>query len=211
MPIHKSIKASVVDINSDTPKPSDRFFVDTNVLFWMGYSKASHLAFNPLQYQVNDYPNYTDLAIGKDCKLFHTGLCISELVHLIEYSELKIFNSNKSEDQKIKIKTFRNNYPIERCKVHTEIKLACEYVTSTSELLSANIDLEKSQSLVREFDICKVDGYDFFNLKVMHLNNITQIITDDSDFACIDDITLFTANQTVIRSAKKQGKLVTRR
>ena len=35
MPINYQIVADVVDIQTDTPKKEDKFFIDTNVWFWM--------------------------------------------------------------------------------------------------------------------------------------------------------------------------------
>ena len=35
------IRADVVDISKDTPRNNENFLVDTNVWYWMTYSKAS--------------------------------------------------------------------------------------------------------------------------------------------------------------------------
>ena len=66
MAIQYNIKAQVVDIRKDSPRKEDAFLVDTNVWFWMTYTRASHSERPPSQYQTDLYPNYTNesLAIG---------------------------------------------------------------------------------------------------------------------------------------------------
>jgi hypothetical protein len=39
MAINYTVQAEVVDISADTPKTEDAFLVDTNVWYWLTYSR----------------------------------------------------------------------------------------------------------------------------------------------------------------------------
>ena len=65
MPITYNINANIVDIKSDTPKPTDFFFIDTNVWFWTSYSKATGKTYQQIQ-----YPNYIKSLLKNNSKIF---------------------------------------------------------------------------------------------------------------------------------------------
>jgi hypothetical protein len=44
----------------------------------------------------------------------------------------------------------------------------------------------------------------------MKAHGIEQVITDDSDYATVPGIRVFTANSNVIKAARNQGKLLKR-
>ena len=52
MAINYTVQAEVVDISADTPKTEDAFLVDTNVWYWLTYSRASQSARPPAYYQI---------------------------------------------------------------------------------------------------------------------------------------------------------------
>ena len=56
MAINYTVQAEVVNINVDTPRAEDVFMVDTNVWYWLTYSKASQCARPPAYYQISKYP-----------------------------------------------------------------------------------------------------------------------------------------------------------
>ena len=80
MAVNYDIQADVVDINADTPQASDVFLVDTNVWFWMTYSKSITVS-NP--YQTNVYPDYINKALNAGSLLYRCNLSFAELTHLI--------------------------------------------------------------------------------------------------------------------------------
>ncbi len=84
MPINYTVLAEVVDITADIPKNEDIFLVDTNVWYWMTYSRASQSARPPAHYQISKYPNYTNSALSVGARIFQSGLSLAELTHLIE-------------------------------------------------------------------------------------------------------------------------------
>lgn len=206
-PTALNIKSSVIDVRIDTPQETDTFFIDTNVWYWLTYTKISNPALRCRPYQTINYPAYTTNALGTNCKIFCSGLNISELVHLVENSEYQIFEKSNSGISK---KSFRHGYNAERINVCSEVKIACDQVLQFSEQIPINITDIESKGLVDEFPNYKLDGYDLLNLQAMQSTGITQIITDDGDFTSVPGITVFTANQNVIDQAKTQGKLLTR-
>lgn len=204
MPINYQILADIIDIRTDKPRPEDNFIIDTNVWYWLTYSKAS---IGARSYQIQNYPTYASDALNAGSKIYQSGLSIAELTHLIEKSEREIYEKKNSS---IKPKEYRHNLTAERNNVCLEVNSACQQVFSLSETLNITIDSELSNTAINRFSNDKVDGYDLFILESMAANGIRQIITDDGDFTTVAGISVFTANHNVIAEAQKQGRLVTR-
>lgn len=204
MAVNYSIKADVVDIRSDKPKQTDNFLVDTNVWYWLTYTKAS---LNAQSYQISNYPNYTNNALNAGATIFQSGLSLAELTHLIEKSERDIYNSSNSN---VVPKVYRHNLHAERQKVCAEVQSACQQVLQLSSTLDITINTNLSQTAIGRFANDKVDGYDLFILESMSSHGVLQIITDDGDFTTVPGITVYTANKNVINAAKQQGRLVSR-
>lgn len=207
MPVSLNIESNVVDLRSDAPRETDIFFVDTNIWYWLTYTKISNPALRCRPYQINSYPTYANDALGANCKIFCSGLNVSELIHLVETSEYTIFESSNKGVHK---KEFRHNRAPERDNVCAEVKIACDQVLQLSSQIPISIDVKESGNLVNSFQNYKLDGYDLFNLHAMESMGINQIITDDGDFTSVPGITVFTANKNVIEQAKSQGKLILR-
>lgn len=213
MAIHYNIQAAVIDITTDTPKAGDAFMVDTNVWYWLTYSRASQSVRPPAYYQVSHYPNYTNTALGAGARIFQSGLNLAELTHLIEKAEYEIFaqaypaifpNPDKFD------KNFRHDRLHERKQAVSEIEAAWAQVTSLAEPLTISIDSPAATAALTRLQTEKVDGYDLFILESMKNNSVVQVITDDGDFATVAGIQVFTANRNVINAARFQGKLLTR-
>lgn len=210
MAINYIIEADIIDIQVDTPKKDDYFLIDTNVWYWTTYTKAAQSA---RPYQITAYPNYTNLALANNSKIFHSGLSLSELSHLIERAEYGIFaNSNPGTfpDPAKFDKNFRYNHLQERAQAILEIQASWSQVESLAESLPLSIDSISTSAALSNLNLCKVDGYDLFILEAMKCNRIYQIITDDGDFASVHGIKVFTANKNVINAAKAQKKLISR-
>jgi len=209
MPINYRISADVVDIQTDTPKKEDRFFIDTNVWFWMTYTQASNSA---LHYQITNYPSYVNSILDTGGSIYQNGLSFAELAHLIEKTELDIFKCNKKKPgaKEIRSKEFRHSHPGEREKVTDEIEAAWIQVKSLAEPLDITVNESIVDTALERIKTQKVDGYDLFILELMTNHNILQIITDDGDFATIPGIKVFTSNRSVLNAARKQRKILTR-
>ncbi|MBN2337941.1 MAG: PIN domain-containing protein [Acidobacteria bacterium] len=207
MAINYTVQAEVVDISADAPRAEDVFLVDTNVWYWLTYSRASQSARPPAYYQTSNYPNYTNTALGAGARIFQSGLSLAELTHLIEKAEREIYEATNGQ---IGTKEYRHNLPAERAQVFAEVQAACGLVTTLAEPLTVTIDSPTATSALNRLQSERVDGYDLFILESMRSHGVVQVITDDGDFATVPGIQVFTANRNVIQAARAQGRLITR-
>lgn len=199
------VRATVVDLTRDTPQPSDRFLVDSNAWLWFAYTNIAHVESRPSPSQLADYPGYIGKAMSCEAHLCVSVLSFAEVANRIEATERQIFTQGRVED--VRTKDFRHNYPEQRNNALAEIEAAWRTIMSVSEPVAAEIDVASGESFVRDLRTHAVDAYDLFILGSMRQNAITQIITDDGDFATVASLTVFTANERVIRCARQQGKL----
>ena len=204
--INYIIQANIVDIKTDKPKAEDVFLVDSNVWYWLAYTRASKAPNPPCSYQVNSYPSYVKIALEVEASIYVSNLSLAEITHLIEKTEREIYN--RVHNINMKPKVYRHNFPKERLTVVSEVEAAWGQVTSLAKPLVENIDEAMTKQGFLHFQQEKVDGYDLFILESMKRNGISQIITDDGDFSSVPDITVFTANQGVLAAAKEQGKIL---
>ncbi len=207
MAVNYIIQAEVVDITSDRPRADDAFLVDTNVWYWMTYTRASQSARPPAQYQTTNYPAYTNAALAAGARIYQSGLSLAELTHLIEKAEREIYERT---DGQIGTKEYRHNLPGERIQVIAEIQSAWSQVISLADPLVSTIDNQTANAALARFQTEKVDGYDLFILESMKNHGVVQVITDDGGFATVPDIQVFTANRNVITAARNQRKLKAR-
>ena len=209
MPINLRIEADVVDIRQDAPTPSDHFLIDSNVWYWLTYTKASQGENRPHRYQAETYPTYLNSALKNKSKLYRCDLSLAELAYLIEKTEFDIFcrsTSNRSLSKKM----FRHNHPNERSTVTAEINTAWGQVKKFALAVEAKIDESFSDGALGRCCTSPVDVYDSFMVEALKDTDIINVITDDGDYATIPGISIFTANKNVIRAARQQSKLVTR-
>ncbi len=208
MTVNYTIASDVVDIRSDSPKAEDAFLVDTNVWYWMTYSRASLSSMAPYHYQITTYPNYILASLTIGAKILQSGLSMSELTHIIEKSEWEIYE--RASATQIRKKEYRHNLSSERASVVSEVHSAWGQVLLLADPLDINLDAPVTNSALARINTQQVDGYDLFILESMKINGIIQVLTDDGDFATVPDIQVFTANQRVISAARAQGKLIER-
>lgn len=202
------VRAQIVDIRADTPKDSDVFLVDTNAWYWLFYSRASQTPNGPQTYQLADYPAFLKAAIGAQATLHCYGLTFAELAHNIEKAEREIYADRAGK--KIGTKEFRYDYQNERRKGVSLISDTWANVLSVSAMLDLDMDNEFMRSALSLFPSVALDGYDLFMAEAALKVGVTQIVTDDGDYATVQGLTIFTANQRVIQAAQAAGKLVKR-
>lgn len=207
MPINYRVQADVVDIRTDTPQPVDEFLVDTNVWYWMTYTRASLGASPPHATQLTVYPNYINQALSNNSRLRFCGLTLAELIHLIEKSEREIYSAAAGQ---ISTKEYRHNLPSERANVLSEVKSAWTQVTALATLIDTHVDDSMVLAAVHRFHAEPLDGYDLFLLEAANAAGVSRVITDDGDFSGVAGIQMFTKNQRVLAAAQTQGKLVVR-
>lgn len=198
------VRAQIVDIRADTPKDSDVFLVDTNAWYWLFYSRAS-VSLSPAQAH---YPSYLKAAITAKSILHCYGLTFAELAHNIEKAEREIYADRASKT--IGTKEFRYEYQNERRKVVKVISDTWTDILDASTMLDLDMDSGFMQSALSLFPSVGLDGYDLFMAEAALKAGVTQIVTDDGDYATAQGLTIFTANLRVIQAAATAGKLVTR-
>ncbi len=207
MAVNYVIAADIIDVRVDTPKPKDVFLVDSNVWYWMTYTKASLSNQPQTLRRVREYSAFVNNAIAVSAKLYRCALSLSELAHTIEKSERKIFENTFGQ---IRPKEYRHNHPKERSNVVKEVQTAWGQVKTMASSLDVTINDAITGTALARFEKECVDGYDLFFLEAMSNGKVIQIVTDDGDFATVSGIRVFTANQNVITTAQKQGKFITR-
>ncbi|CAI8879570.1 PIN domain-containing protein [Brevibacillus sp. IT-7CA2] len=208
MPVSYNIQAEIVDIRTDTPKPIDEFLVDTNVWFWMTYSRASLGDNPPCHYQVTHYPTYISNALNYQSKLYRCGLSLAELAHIIERNEKEIYNKSNVP---LKPKEYRHNLPQERKGVVSQIEVAWKQVKGLARSIEGLIiDETSTDHVMANMASQLLDGYDLFILDSINKTGIIKVITDDGDYTSVPNIQIFTANRNVIDAARTQGKLISR-
>ena len=201
MAVNYTVQAEVVDIQSDTPKQDDIFLVDTNVWYWLTYTKASTSA---QAYQITAYPSYLAKAISAQALLLYCGLSLAELAHNIEQTERKIFSTT------LKPKEYRHNNPVQRSNVVAEVEAAWNQVTSIAASTDITVDETTTNASLARFQTQPLDGYDLLILEAMAQAGTVKVITDDGDYVTVPGIQVFSANYNVITAARNQGKLLTR-
>ena len=205
--IQYSVRAQVVDIRRHLPDPGSTFFVDTNVWWWFTYSRASEGDRPPLYYQLHYYPNFIKKILGSKGKLCRSDLSLSELTSLIERNELDIYNNENGLD--LGLKQFRHEYPDARNDVIDQIVTSWCQVTGMSDPIPFTMDSSFTEAAMKRFETQSLDGYDLFIIEsLIRSGQPLNIITDDGDYCTIEEITLYTANKSVIECAREQGKLI---
>lgn len=203
MAINYTIQADVIDIRQDTPKTEDAFLVDTNVWYWVTYTKASQTA---QPYQIKDYPTYISRALSSKSQLFKCGLSLAELSHRIEKTEHEFFSYTRT----LTLKEYRHNYPQERATVVQEVQAAWGQVKSMANAVDITVNKDSTDRVLTRMASEPLDGYDLLILEAISQAGIVNVITDDGDYAMVPGIQLFTANHNVIEAARNQGRLIGR-
>jgi hypothetical protein len=203
-----SIKADVVDIRVDKPRSDDTLLVDTNVWYWITYSRASQSSKSPAPYQVKDYPLYVKNAMIAGARVCCCCLSFAELAHLIENTERDIRSIMSGSF--IEPKVFRHNYPLDRQRVVSEIDAAWAQVRSMSSSVDAVINPGLITAAMARLKTDAMDGYDVFVLEAARVAGTFRILTDDGDFATVPGIQVHTSNRNVVQAACNAGRLIAR-
>lgn len=166
------------------------FGVDTNILYWCHYTKASSPNLNCHSYQVLEYPKFIGQLINNGNRLVTTSLNLSELCHVVENSEWKIYNTLNSRMQK---KDFRN-LPTERIKYQKELNNIFLQIKSFYEenILEISLSQDSMNFFISGLNQNSCDFFDIITLEKLKEKGIHNIITDDKDFQSIDNINLYT-------------------
>jgi hypothetical protein len=211
MPINYSVQAQVVDLRTDTPKPTDCFYVDTCVWFWTAYARVGLVSKPPKPYQTTDYPNFLKSALTVGADLRWSGVSFAELAYRIEKAEFEIHCQTVSGPRP-GLKEYRHNLPAERARLMQEIETAWQAVETMGKALDQPVVIDSAAAVngLKRLKTNAMDSYDAFALNTLLSIGLNQVLTDDGDFCVVPGITLFTANRTVLAAAQAQGKLIVR-
>jgi len=207
MAVNYTVHAEVIDTRNDTPGQDDIFLVDTNVWYWLTYSRADLADARPKPYQTNDYPAYIGKALSAKSRLHKCGLSLAELAHLIERTEREIYSRSNGA---LGSKEYRHSHSTERANVVAEIQTAWSQVNTMAQTIDIQIDEQVTNAALSRLSSQPLDGYDLFILEAISKAGVVKIITDDGDFVTVPGIQVFTANHPVIKTAQNQGKLLQR-
>lgn len=202
-----AIRASVVDITTDTPKSTDKLLVDTNIWLWLYYPALTLTNGGAMKQQAIIYPKYFSDGQAQKTTFYSTGLVYAELAHIIERTQRTIYEKLSNQ---LDPKVYRHDYFRERLKITKLISEAWQDITAYSQLLDINLNNLFMQNSTSLFTRVGVDGYDVFTAQLAKQSNVTGILTDDGDFATVPGLTIFTANKNVINLAAQAKKLITR-
>lgn len=209
MPVKYRVRAQVVDITIDKPQKNDSFLVDTNVWYWLTYTKASFSANPPKPYQVTAYSGYISNVIANGSMIYRIGASLPELAHSIEATEYEIYSRLCGISPPPQKKEFRHNNAGDRQVVISEIKAAWSQIRKIAPLIDMNVNEIGIDSAIKLIENYPIDGYDsFFADTIIKFKKF--LITDDADFITIPNIYVFTANPLAIRLAKDSHNLITR-
>jgi predicted nucleic acid-binding protein len=200
-----AVQADVIDITKDSPQAGDCFLVDTNVWFWLAYTKASMAGAKA--HQVASYPPYLSKALSVAATLAYSALTLGELAATIERAERDIFNLSNPA---LNPKEFRHNNAAVRKNVTDEIGAAFIQIDGIAAMLNTNVDAKATQAASIQIAATAMDFVDALMLRLAVENKMTQVLTDDCDWACVPGIQVYTANATVLSAAAAQGRVLTR-
>ncbi|MFN7209707.1 MAG: PIN domain-containing protein [Aggregatilineales bacterium] len=201
MPIE--LRATIIDIRADAPRPSDVFLVDTNVLYWMCYSRARNPA-SARRQRADAYSDYIKKARQAQSTLQLCVASLAELAHAIERDECEIYNQGLGAS--LSLKTYRRQ---KRDDVVEQVRSAwqlAESITNGRVLPAAPVVSKLYDTLAS----AAVDGYDLLIYHAALSAGIRQILTDDADYGEFADVQIFTANDSLIDLARAQNKLLRR-
>ena len=202
-----TVRARVIDIRTDTPRPTDRVLVDTNVWAWE-YSLGSQVTPSGAPVvQVAEYRPYLKAMRSNGATRCRVVTALAELAHVIEQNELAHYAAGVGS---LSLKEYRHNGPSERSRIVALIQRAWGLVERDSVLLPLTLDDALAASAAVRLGAAPVDGYDLFLLEAMHAANVTQLLSDDGDFCCLGGVELLTANPRVLSAARTQGRLAVR-
>jgi predicted nucleic acid-binding protein len=193
-----TVNALVYDAGEDVPLASDRFVVDTNVWILATYIPAT-LGQVDRERIANVYQVYLKRLRSNKASVFRNPLQLAEVGHVIETLNYKIYE--QASGQCIKPKDYRRILT-ERQKNLNDIKTTWDFIVKRTLPSDSGPWDTLSDKLLKHIEEYPLDTYDAALLEMMHANNIDKIVTDDSDFALVNGIRMFTANSHVMSSTR---------
>jgi hypothetical protein len=219
------VRAQVVDISVKSPRLPPQIVCDTQILYWQFYPSFAALAAAggsaPSIYQTRLYPRYFTLLCQSKVPTLTSSANLGELVRLIERAELeahcladpqdpfRVRAASQSAFTTRVCKDARYRYANELPRIRRKVCTVLASVKKALAVLPAISDAENEYThALSEWHGCAADYVDALTVTLAKSQRISAILSDDLDFATVSGITLFTANATVVSSARIAGKLL---
>lgn len=170
-----------------------KFALDTNVLYWMFYGNSIYSK----KYQ-SKYPDVVIKLKSRSNNLFVSTVNICELFNLIERNEYELYKSIHQKDDEFTLKQYRK-IEDERKKVQKALGLIYKQIKSFVTIIDQSVSQNILTRFYSEYNLHKLDLYDYSLLDFCEVNKISNIITDDSDFIKADKFDIFTANESFFK------------
>jgi PIN domain nuclease of toxin-antitoxin system len=193
------VKADVIDIRRSKPINPTRIMVDSQVWFWLFYSKASIKA---TAYQAIEYPKFIKTMLDAKSEFLASQFSYFEILHNIEKTEA--FIKSKRTPQKV----FRHQFPTARVAIIEETDATWASVAEMAKVVYNNLDAETLKRMRTKSHACLVDGYDYILIDAIESSGLSSVLTDDSDICTVAGLTVYTANPKAIVAATNQGRLI---
>ena len=200
------IRADIVNIATDIARKDDRLLVDTNVLFWWFY--PDQLTESRDIQQKRSYDTYFEKIAQVGAQLYYCQASLIELAHVIEKTKLEIYN--RVNNTLYRLKEYRHQAGDERKSVVEAIESCWESIKNNAEPIDVTYDDRSLQHALAGLTTYQVDAYDYIQIDAMQMHNITDILTDDGDYATVAAIRVFTNRWQTINQARGVNKLIRR-
>lgn len=202
------VQASVVDLRRDIPASGDKFLIDTNVWYWVTYTRASLGSQRPKSYQLQEYTSYLDKALRVKAAMFCSVYSLTELAHLVEETERDIYM--REEGQDVTSKEYRHRIEGGWEDVIQELDTAWKQIKQFARPLEASLTEADAEDLITKLRNFPMDATDHLVVNSMRTKDLAAVITDDLDFAVMPKLVVFTCNPRIIELAKETNRLVSR-
>jgi hypothetical protein len=209
MPSDLPVAASIVDIRNRVDfSDINSLVVDTNAWFWLTYTGDFAEDDKPHGSKLVHYPNFISTCLSNNVDLKYTIISLAEIHKLTEVSLYKHYKSWVDNDD-ITFKNYRYKETAQRQDFLDEYEAMYEQINGMGEHIPTFDNIgEYPDTLLRESKEKLLEIADIIILKSAARLNISDIITDDGDFATVEDITVYTANDKIIEAAKANELLL---
>lgn len=184
--------SNIVEIDSYTPKASDKFLFDANIWLYLycpigNYKKET----------IKKYDGFLKKAIRSKSSIFISALILSEIFNTWLRLEFKILKKNYP----IKYRDFKNDFRNTR-KYKGSVSIIKTVIMSQIMKIAERID-DKFSNISLDELFTKIENSDFNDNYFLTMANLEgfKIVTDDSDFAFSRGIPvpIITANRRMLK------------
>lgn len=176
-----------------------RIAVDTNVLIWWFYGRVSYVSNANDKLRKKAYQDFAKVLARNKRNIFlcTSAVNISEVYHVIEKTELDIYNDGMPTFQ-MKLKDFRSA-PQSRSMISQEIKAFYSSTSRFLEICDYDFTKEFINDYRKNYKTCNCDSLDASLMDFCEKNKIDYVLTDDVDFMTFDSqINILTANERAL-------------